>query len=191
MKNSRTLVLVICCLSGAGGATAPPGLPTASAVSSSSALAPALRPPNLPAGPAPSGVVITGTPLLARLNWNPAPNAVHYAVLRSYGSATAVEVTPPGFTATAFQDVVPDPRVTYLYSVVAYFLNGTAAAAPAVVFTSPPPVNPTGLTAVHQGQGTVLFQWRPVVGAAQYRLDGTGLPPSGYFFNEPVPRPPV
>jgi len=41
--------------------------------------------------------------------------------------------------------------------------------------------NPTGFTAVDRGGGGVDWQWQAVSGAVKYRLDGTGLPATGYF----------
>jgi hypothetical protein len=158
----------------AGGVSGQPVAPAPSAM--------AARPPLIPvAGPAPTGVAVTGTPLVARLTWNAMPNAQRYAVWRGEGAGVSVELTPAGFTGTQFQDVLPDPRVTYRYAVVAYYPNGTSAEAPVVLFTSPPMKNPPGFTARDQGQGTVSFQWQAVPGALKYRLDGTGLPNTGFF----------
>jgi hypothetical protein len=133
------------------------------------------------AGPAPSGVVVTGTPLVAHLSWNAMANAQRYAVWRGEGTSVSVERTPAGFTGTQFQDVVPDPRVTYRYAVVAYYSNGTSGEAPVVEFTSPPMKNPSPFTVRDQGQGSVAFQWRGVAGAVSYRLDGPGLPNTGFL----------
>jgi hypothetical protein len=140
------------------------------------------RPPLIPtAGPAPTGVVVNGTPLVAYLSWNAMPGAQRYAVWRGDGPNVSVERTPPGFTGTQFQDVVPDPRLAYRYSIVAYYPNGTSAEAPVVQFVSPPMINPAGFSARDLGGGGVGFQWQPVPGAMQYRLDGPGLPNTGYF----------
>ncbi|MEO8453066.1 MAG: hypothetical protein ABI647_24970, partial [Gemmatimonadota bacterium] len=132
-------------------------------------------------GPAPTGVVVTGTPPTARLTWNAMPNVARYAVWRGQGSAVSVERTPAGFTGTQFQDIVPDPALTYRYAIIAYYPNGTSAEAPAVQFTSPPLINPSGFTVHDRGQGAVDFQWQAVPGAIRYRLDGPGLPNTGYF----------
>ncbi len=111
------------------------------------------------------------------------PDAQRYAVWRGDGASVSIERTPPGFTGTQFQDVVPDPHITYRYSVVAYYPNGTSAEAPPVQFISPPPVNPSGFTAQDRGQGQVSFQWQAVPGVTQYRLDGPGIPATGYIWS--------
>ncbi|MBC8123414.1 MAG: hypothetical protein H7Y22_16440, partial [Gemmatimonadaceae bacterium] len=128
---------------------------------------------------APTGVAVSGTPLVARLTWDAMPNAQRYAVRRGDGANALVERTPANFTARELLDTVPDPRVTYRYTVVAHYGDGTSAEAPAVAFTSPALVNPTGLAAKDLGEGKVRFQWQAVPGAVQYRLDGTGLPNTG------------
>ena len=54
----------------------------------------------------------------------------------------------------------------------------SGAGAPA---STTPLQNPTGFTAVDRGGGGVDWQWQAVPGAVKYRLDGTGLPATGYF----------
>lgn len=96
----------------------------------------------------------------------------------------SIERTPPAFTATQFADTVPDAHETYRYAVIAYYADGTQGEAPAVQFTSPPMVNPAGFSAQPSGivgGGGVTFQWQAVPGAARYRIDGPGLPATGYF----------
>jgi hypothetical protein len=137
------------------------------------------------AGPAPTGVVLTATPLLAQLSWNAMPGTQRYAVWRGDGANVSAERTPAGFTGTQFQDVVPDPRVTYRYAIIAYYPNGTSGEAD-VQFVSPPPINPPGFSARDQGQGQVYFQWQAVPGVVQYRLDGPGMAGTGYFAPPPA-----
>ena len=153
-----------------------------------STAAPPLAPPStsgrlpVPAsGAAPTGVTVTGVPMVANLSWNATPNAKRYAVWRGTGSAVSIERTPANFTATQFRDFLADPHEVYRYSVIAYYADGTKGEAPAVQFTSPPLVNPTGFTAVDRGEGGVDWQWQPVPDAIKYRLDGPGLPSTGYF----------
>jgi|GEM_PF-1653124 len=133
---------------------------------------------------APTGVAVSGSPRIARLTWNAVPNAQRYAVWRANGTVLSIERTPPAYTATHFADTVPDPHETYRYSVTAYFANGMKGEGPVEEFTSPPMVNPAGFTAQVSGVpggGEVTFQWQTVPGAARYRLDGPGLPATGYF----------
>jgi hypothetical protein len=141
--------------------------------------------PSAPAvGAAPTGVAVSGTPLIASVTWTASPNATRYAVWRKDGAQLSVERSPPGLTATRFTDTVPDPRPTYLYTVIAHYADGTSGEAPAVQYVSPPLLNPTGFTVALKGQTTsaqadVEVSWNPVTGAVQYRLDGPGLPGTG------------
>jgi hypothetical protein len=137
------------------------------------------------AGPPPSGITLAATPLVAYLSWNAMPDVVRYAVWRGDGPNVSVERTPPGFTGTQFQDVVPDPRLVYRYSIVAYYPNGTSAEAPVVQFISPPMINPAGFTARDGGDGHAVLEWQTVPGAEFYRLDGPGLPNTGQLLTRP------
>jgi len=135
-------------------------------------------------GASPTNVAVSASPRIARLSWTATPNASRYAVYRGTGSAVSIERTPPAFTATQFADTVPDAHETYRYAVIAYYADGTQGEAPAVQFTSPPMVNPAGFTAQSTGVvggGGITFQWQAVPGAARYRIDGPGLPATGYF----------
>lgn len=138
------------------------------------------RAPASPAAGAPAtGVAVSGTPLIANVTWTAAPGASRYAVFRKDDAQLSVERTPAAFTATKFTDTLPDPRITYRYTVVAYYDNGTSGEAPAVQYVSPALVNPRGLTVEHLGLGEVKLEWQPVPGAVTYRVDGPGLPASG------------
>jgi hypothetical protein len=132
---------------------------------------------------APTGVAVTGTPLVARLTWNAMPNAVRYIVWRFDGTGVSIERTPANYTATQFVDTLPDPRPTYKYTIEARYANATSAQAPAVTFVSPPQINPSGFVARDMGEGGVAFEWQAVPGAARYRLDGPGLPNAGFLID--------
>ena len=155
----------------------------------------------------PTGVVVTGTPLLARVVWNtnvPPDSHVTYMVWRSddgrpstlvspmlsidlyYNAANIEEEYPNTGLAKRLRliDQLPDPQVTYRYTVIAFFPDGRSAEAPAVTYISPPLLNPTGFTVTVTRQSgpttaEVAFQWNAVSGAVQYRVDGTGLPNTG------------
>ncbi|MEO6210588.1 MAG: hypothetical protein ABIQ10_10735 [Gemmatimonadaceae bacterium] len=137
-----------------------------------------------PAPPPPTNVAVTGTPMNARITWAAVAGAQRYAVWRGDGKSVSIERTPAAFTATQYLDVMGDAQITYYYTVVAYYANGTSAEASAVNFKSPPLVNPPGFTAKEfgvPGGGQVTFAWQPVPNALRYRLDGPGLPVTGYF----------
>ena len=135
------------------------------------------------AGVPPTNVAVSGTPLIARVTWAAAPGAIRYAVLRKDDAQISVERTPAGFTATQFTETLPDPRITYQYTVFAYYADGTSGQAPAVQYVSPPLINPSGFTVEHLGLGQVKLDWLPVPGAVSYRLDGPGLPSTGLATN--------
>ena len=179
-------------LAKAAGGWNPPGCPTPPPAAVIAAAGTPIAPVQSPAAPrtamtsggaAPTGVAVTGTPLTARVSWTAAPNAARYAVFRKDDVQLSVERTPAAFTATEFTETLPDPRITYRYTVVAYYANGTYGEAPAVQYTSPPLLNPTGLSLAIKGQTStqaeVEFSWNAVPGAVQYRLDGPGIAGTG------------
>jgi hypothetical protein len=149
----------------------------------SAAPAGARAPANPAAGPPPTNVAVSGTPLIARVTWTAAPGATRYAVLRKDDAQPSVVRTPAAFTATEFTETLPDPRITYRYTVIAYYADGTSGEATSVQYVSPPLVNPTRLTVEHLGLGEVQLMWQPVPGAISYRLDGPGLPGTGLAMN--------
>jgi hypothetical protein len=137
-----------------------------------------------PTGPAPTGLVIGGTPLTANLRWNPNVNTASYVVWRVDGpNARPVQVSPAGWTYSMLDNVVPDPRITYEYQVVVNYKDGTWGMASAS-FKSPAPVNPTGFQATVTAPDTVTLRWNPAPGAVQYRLDGAALPPTGMYLQQ-------
>lgn len=137
--------------------------------------------PKLPAaGAPPTGVSVAGPPLSPHVVWTAAPNATRYAVWRSDDGRVSVERSGAGVTVTEFYEGVPDPRITYRYTVVAHYADGTSGAAPAVTFVSPPMVSPSGFVVTPKTMGNVTFDWQPVPGAVRYRLDGPGFPSSGF-----------
>jgi hypothetical protein len=143
----------------------------------------------LPAAAAPSNVVANGfAPLIANITWTEAPNATRYAVWRGTSGTVSVERTSPGFSAKQFIDTLPDPRPVYQYTVIAHYADGTSGAATAVPFTSPALVNPAGFVVKDRGLGNVDFAWRPVGGAVRYRLDGPGIPGTGFYTKDTSTR---
>lgn len=134
-----------------------------------------------------TGVTPTGfrlassVPIIASLVWDAMPNAVTYSVKRAVGTATPTErVTLAAAAEKGVRDTIPDPRDAYIYTLVVTYADGTWGTSPAVTFASPPLKNPSGFTAKHTGEGNVDFQWNSVDGAAQYRLDGPGIPAEGF-----------
>ncbi|MEO8575732.1 MAG: hypothetical protein ABI556_03490 [Gemmatimonadales bacterium] len=135
------------------------------------------------AGPTPTGLrFLPGVPLIASLAWDSMPNAKTYTLMRAVGTGEPVaRVTLKATAQKAARDTVPDPRDSYLYTLVVTYGDGRWGTSPAVTFVSSQEfTNPTNFTVKHTGDGNVDFQWTLVDGAAQYRLDGPGFPDSGF-----------
>jgi hypothetical protein len=133
-----------------------------------------------PNGPPPSGLAVGGTPLVARLTWAAGSGVMSYALYRADGpSATPVLRTPQGFTATTLTDTVPDPRITYQYRLVANYADGTYGEAVAS-YVSPPLANPASLSVQPLAPGAFKLSWPAAPGADRYRVDGAGIPNTGY-----------
>ena len=109
-------------------------------------------------------------------------NAVTYSLRRAVGTGASVErVTLGQADEKGARDIIPDPRDTYLYTLVVTYADGTWGTSQPVQYVSPPLKNPNGFTARDRGLGNVEFQWQAVSGAVRYRLDGPGMPGTGYF----------
>src|SRR5215831_10182594 len=178
------LMLMLAVLAGAGSRPAyaapppPPGSQQTRPVTAPTKKEPVqLLIPATPSGPAPTGFVIAGTPLVARLKWNAAPGAASYSVLRAAGSAAPIAIAQ-GLRATQLGDVVPDPRPVYRYRLIVNYSNGTFGEAVAS-WTSPPLAQPSGLQATLTGPQTVQLRWNAAAGAVGYRVDGAGIANTG------------
>lgn len=178
----------------AKGPTNPPGCPApgAPALVKTGRGAPGEPLPEQPApagprvaigAPAPTGFrLLPSVPIIASLGWDSMPNAVTYTLWRAgAGTPPAERRTVSQAAAKSARDTIPDPRIVYRYTLVAHYADGSAAESPAVEFTSPPLANPSGFTAKDRGLGKVDFQWQAVDGAKRYRLDGPGMPGTGYY----------
>ena len=84
----------------------------------------------------------------------------------------------------------PPPARHTVTQLSQYYPNGTSAEAPAVMFTSPPLVNPSGFTvrdrSLDRNIGGVDFQWNKVPGAVRYRITGTGLACTGVLQTDTI-----
>jgi len=134
-------------------------------------------------GAAPTGFrLASSVPIIASLVWDAMPNAASYSIKRTVGTATPIERRTVSATAERnASDTIPDPRDTYIYTLVVTYADGSWGTSPGVEFISPPLKNPTGFTAKDRGQGNVEFQWQAIGGALRYRLDGPGMPGTGFF----------
>jgi hypothetical protein len=130
-----------------------------------------------PTAPAPTGFRVDGAHGMARLRWD-ASSGRSYVLFRADGPATWIPIPMPTCCASSFDDVVPDPRVTYRYRLVANHADGTWGEAFAS-YLSPPPLHPTGFRATMTAPGVVKLQWNAIQSAVSYRIDGSGLPITG------------
>jgi hypothetical protein len=133
-------------------------------------------------GAVPTGfkLVAPNVPIIARFAWDSMPNAVSYSLRRAVGTDAPVERLSIRQSAKkSAQDIIPDPRATYRYTLVVTYADGGANTSPTLEFVSPPVKNPTGFTVKDKGEGNVEFLWTALDGAVQYRLDGPGFPDSG------------
>ncbi len=118
-------------------------------------------PPATPTGLA-AGTVETSS---VSLTWNVTPSADSYLVFRN-----GVQVANPGANSWTDTNLVPD--TPYTYAVAARNASGDSAPGANLNVTTqsltPPPANPTGLTAVATSDTTILFSWSAAAGAVDY-----------------------
>jgi hypothetical protein len=146
----------------------------------------------LPPGPPPAGLIVSGTPALARVTWG-LVGASSYSVQRWLQSnPDCCRVSSPQLAAsqTGWDDPTPWAG-TYVYRATAVYSDGRQGFAD-VNYLRPEPTNPAqltarqGLTGAKAGAwGTVYWiipvtvTWSVVPGAAYYVLWGPGLPATG------------
>jgi hypothetical protein len=130
-----------------------------------------------PVGPAPSGLQVSGTPALAVVSWQPAPNAVSYAVTRWLKSnPSCCRNTISGLTSTSWTDnngQLQSPGV-YVFSLSATYADGSVGTAQ-YEWTRPDPFNPANLAVRQVGPGEIELSWTTVGSAAYYLVWGHGL----------------
>ena len=126
-------------------------------------------------GPPPAGLAVSGTPTTATVTWSAPTGALNYRVNRAPAGTTAwTSLTQTAITTTSLvNDVLPDPRQTYTYSVLAFQKDGHFGEAH-TDFKAPLPTNPTGLTGTASGT-SVSLSWQPVQHAAGYLVSGPGI----------------
>jgi hypothetical protein len=131
-----------------------------------------------PTGPAPSGISVTGTPSLAKLNWVTGISGmrgVTYRVDRWLASdpaccaAQSATLTFPAWTDEGLQ--WPG---TYVFRVTEFYPDGTFGVA-TTNYVRPDPVNPANFRVVLVSAGSVYLRWDVVPNASWYELSGPGL----------------
>jgi Fibronectin type III domain len=127
---------------------------------------------------APANITVSaGTPISATLTWSAVPGAIRYSVARNsrlYGPLDTVTPTQGAQTSLIVTGLAP--YMIYYFSVTAIALDGRQATSTfdayhEIAIRTPPPTNPTGLTATQIG-GVVTLTWQPVAGATDYTVIG-------------------
>ena len=133
------------------------------------------RPSQTVVTPAPTNLQITGGVTTADLSWDPVAGATGYQVKRAVsGTTNWTPVTSQPIAATKYSgDVLPDPRVSYTYQVIALLAAGTSGAATRT-YQPPLPADPTEFSAVQTGENEVELSWRDAPGVGKYLISGAG-----------------
>ncbi len=131
--------------------------------------------------PAPTGVSVTGTPATATVVWKPVAGVASYVVARKQANAPVQQVKLAA-TDVRWYDTGVRPATAYTYMVDAIYPDGREAYTE-VPFTTPPAVNPSGLTATQTGNGQVHLAWSAVPGASYYLVLGPGSSNGGVKVN--------
>ncbi len=131
----------------------------------------------IPAGPAPVGLSVSGTPAAASVAWQAMPNATSYSISRWLkNDPTVCRGSSGSLTSLQWSDGVGAAGCagTFVYSLSASYADGSVGTAQ-VEWTSPLPTNPASLTGTVKGDGIVELTWPAVAGASYYLLWGPGL----------------
>lgn len=128
--------------------------------------------PGMVAPPAPTGLTVTGSQVAAKVSWNSLAGVAYYMVTRRQGDAPVKQEKVPTSTRQ-WIDGTLRPSTAYSFVVDAVYPDGRSASAE-IAFTSPPAVNPTGLTAAQTGAGQVQLTWKPVADVSYYMVFGPG-----------------
>ena len=123
-------------------------------------------------GPVPTGITVTGTPVSAKLAWQPVAGATSFTVSRQQAGVPAKEF-PLSSANQGMYDSGLQPSTAYTYVVQARQADGRQGSA-TVSFTTPPAVNPTGFKALQTDTSTVELSWQPVAEVSYYVVFGPG-----------------
>ena len=127
-----------------------------------------------PAGPAPAGVTVTGTPSSGTITWQPTSEAASFTVTRWLQTKPdCCRVSSPPLTTPVWSDTTLYWSGTYIYRVYANYPDGREGFAD-VTFTRPEPKDPAAFTATQTGEGEVELAWEAVPGVTTYLVGGPG-----------------
>ena len=139
----------------------------------------------LKAGAPPTGITVTGTPSTATVTWQPAVNALRYAVSRRLASDGACcNAAATDLTQTSWTDLGVNGNGglqwagNYVYRVTVFYADGTVGEAE-TTWTRPDPVNPLVINGSSSGAAGLRLYWDVVPNASFYMVWGDGLPNTG------------
>ncbi len=131
-----------------------------------------------PTGPPPTNILVTGTPVLAKLNWGSGISGmrgVTYRVDRWLESnPTCCAGQSATLTFPAWTDEGMQWSGAYVFRITAFYPDGTFGVA-TTRWVRPDPVNPTNFRAASVSAGSVYLRWDTVPNASWYELSGPGL----------------
>jgi hypothetical protein len=130
-----------------------------------------------PTGPPPNNIAVTGTPVLAQLNWASISGlrGVTYKVerwLESNPSCCAGQSATLSFPAWTDEGV--QWPGAYVFRITAFYPDGTWGQA-TTSWVRPDPVNPANFRVELVSAGSVYLRWDVVPDASWYELSGPGL----------------
>jgi len=142
----------------------PPGSPAAAALA--------------PTGPPPTITSVTGTPVLAQLNWGSGISGMRGVTYKVDRWLESNPTCCAGQSATLSFPAWTDEGVqwsgTYVFQVTEFYPDGTWGQA-TTRWVRPDPVNPTNFRAASVSAGFVALRWDVVPNASWYELSGPGL----------------
>ena len=122
--------------------------------------------------PGPKGVIVTGTPGSAKLEWQPMTGLASYLVVRKQTNAADVPY-PLAATNLGMYDIGLQPATPYTWVVTAIYSDGRTGTTP-VSYTTPQADNPKIVSAKQIGAGKVQISWDYVMGPTHYVVFGPG-----------------
>ena len=145
--------------------------------------------PTVYSGVPPTGFRVTSsTPVSANFSWDVTPGGMSYTLMRTTGVGqpwTTLTPTPlPAATLTYTDNSGIDYRTTYIYRLSANYSSGPAGYVDLPV-TLLKPMNPSGVTAKQNGDGSAALSWSAVAGVPAYTVFGPGVPGGAMTVNNP------
>jgi len=129
------------------------------------------------AGPAPTGITVTGVGISATVRWQLVYGTVSAVVTRwlqsnpSCCQASSPVLTEPNWGS--WTDAGLQWPGTYVFRIAVTYSDGKVGSAD-YFYTRPTPQDPSGFTGKQTGEGQVQLTWQPVPGVSTYLVGGPG-----------------